>query len=150
MLILQVILAFTATLFFAIIFNAPKGELIFCGLTGAVGWLLYLIVSGMTDSSVFATFVAAVAVTISSRYLSHFRYAPSTLYLIPGIIPLVPGAGVYYTMFELLNGEMYASYVKGIETLKLAGAIALGIIVILALPYSIFTSIKLGEKKKSE
>lgn len=145
--VIQVILAFIACWFFSIIFNAPKKELFFCGLTGAIGWFFYtLIVENYKDITA-ATFISSVSITISSRYLSHFRRAPSTLYLIPGIIPLVPGAGIYYTMYyAILNQDSQAAFLKGVETLKIAGAIAIGIIVILALPYSIFNFIKLKEK----
>lgn len=142
----QAVFAFFACIFFAIVFHSPKKELPWCGLTGAIGWFLYCIINYNNAYPVFAIFAATLAVTATSRFLSHIRRAPSTVFLIPGILPFVPGAGIYYTMRGILNGDMVYSYTQGIQTLKLAGAIAIGIILILSLPYSVFNFIKLKEK----
>ena len=37
---IQFIVGFFATLSFAILFSAPKRQLVFCGLTGAAGWIV--------------------------------------------------------------------------------------------------------------
>lgn len=142
----QTLLAFIACIFFAIIFNAPRKELVYCGITGSFGWFFYTYINTLSNNVVLATFVGAIAVTAASRLLSHVRRAPSTLFLIPGILPLVPGAGIYYTMYGVLNGDMLYSYTKGVETLKIAGVISIGIILILSLPYSVFGFIKLKEQ----
>ena len=41
--IIQFIVSLFATLSFAELFGAPKKELFFCGLTGAIGWVVYVI-----------------------------------------------------------------------------------------------------------
>ena len=133
--IIQIIAAFISSYFFSLIFTAPKKELVYCAITGAFGWFIYMY---SYENTVIATFFASIAVSCVSRFLSHIRLAPSTLYLIPGIIPLVPGAGMYYTMTGILNNYMVYSYTKAVETMKLAGVIAIGIIIIFSLPYSIF------------
>lgn len=143
--ILQTIFAFISCVFFAIIFTAPKNELVYCGLAGGSGWFFYTLINSNNNQAVFATFVGALAVAAVSRILSHVRRAPSTLFLLPGILPLVPGSGMYYTMYGVLNGDMFSSYTKGVETFKLAGVIAIGIIVIFSLPRSFFSFIKLKD-----
>jgi uncharacterized membrane protein YjjB (DUF3815 family) len=52
--------------------------------------------------------------------------APATVFLITGIIPLVPGGGLYYTMDALIDGNMALFAEKGIEAAGIAGAIAAG------------------------
>lgn len=144
-LISQVFGSFVACVAFAIIYRAPIEELFYCGVTGACGWFLYTLINYPSNNAVMATFIAAMMVTATSRFLSHIRRAPSTLYLIPGIIPLVPGAGLYYTMYSFLSNDIYNSYLQGVTTLKLAGVISLGIILVLSLPYSAFNFIKLKD-----
>lgn len=141
----QTVYSFLACFFFAIIQRAPRDELIYCGLTGSIGWLFYEVVTVPTGRPVVASFVASVAVTAASRFLSHIRRAPSTLYLIPGIIALVPGSGLYYTMYSMLTNDFMDSFAQGVYTLKIAGVIAVGIILVLSLPYSVFNFIQLKD-----
>lgn len=143
--IVQALMAFIATVSFSIIFNVPRKELVYCGLTGAVGWLFYE--TGTTGFPPVQTLIAAIAVTWLSRVLSFQRKMPIIVYLIPGIIPLVPGAGIYYTMFEILNGQNLAAISKGLETLKTAGSIAVGAIIVLSLPGRAFNISKWVIKK---
>ena len=143
--ILQAMFAFIACYFFSIVQSAPKKQLIFCGLSGCLSWVIYVLTNKYLNNAVIATFCSSVAVTALSRLFSHIRKEPSTLFLMPGIIPLVPGAGMYYTMYAILNGNMLKSYIEAVNTLKLAGVIAIGIIIILSLPYSFFNFIKLNK-----
>lgn len=141
--IYQTFVSFMACIFFSLTFNTPKKELPFCGFTGAVGWCIYcIVVYGFKGDTVIGSFLGAATLTASCRFLSHIRQAPSTLYLIPGILPLVPGSYIYNTMYGILDGDMVYSYTQGVLTAKIAGVIALGVMIILSLPYSCFNFIK--------
>ncbi len=54
--------------------------------------------------------------------------SPSTLYLVVGMIPLIPGAALYYMMRNAIqtNFKMFAE--RGLEAVITGGAIASGII----------------------
>ena len=60
--------------------------------------------------------------------------APLTLFLLCGIFPLVPGAGIYYTAYYLLTNQETLFAAKGVETLKIAVALALGIAIVCSIP----------------
>ena len=143
MIIFQTIISFIACLFFSVILYVPKKELFYCGIAGGVSWFVYCYFNTMLNNSVIATFLAAIVVTVVSRFFSHIRRNPSTIFLIPGILPLVPGAGMYYTMTAILEGNIMESYYQAITTFKLAGVVAIGIIIVLSLPYKFFNFIKL-------
>ena len=137
--ILQVILSFVGTMGFSIIFNVPRKELLLCGFAGAAGWAVYWIIFNLSpDLVVAAILFGAVTVTCISRVLSFTRKMPVTVYMIPGIIPLVPGAGIYYTMFHAVMGENTQAMIRGIETLRNAGVIAVGLLITLSLPSKLF------------
>ena len=89
--ILEFIIAMIATISFSILFNAPRKELPFCGLTGALGWLVYqvLVINGL--SSPIASMFATAILTIFTRLLAVWRHMPGTVYLFAGMFPLVPG-----------------------------------------------------------
>ena len=140
--IMHIALAFIGTMGFSILFNVPKKELLMCGITGAVGWLVFqgtLIIVPSAD--IAGILFGAMAVTCISRVLSFARKIPVTVYMIPGIIPLVPGAGLYYTMFHAAMGENTEALLRGIETLRNAGVIAVGILITLSLPPRLFSFI---------
>jgi len=136
---IRVIAAFLATYCFAILFNSPKKELFLCGFTGAFSWLFYELLFGVTGENAVPTFAGAIAATLLSRFFAFRRKNPITVYLISGIIPLVPGSGIYYTVYNLFMNETNMAYSYGMDTLKMAGAISLGIMCVLSLPYKMFS-----------
>lgn len=139
--IIQTIVAFVATISFCIIFSVPAKQYVFCGITGAVGWLCYLLLVSYQFSTVIATFVAAIILTAFSRVLAIRRRVPVTVFLTAGIFSLVPGAGIYYTTYYLIMNQPGVSADKGIETIKLAVAIALGIMFVFAIPKKIMDNV---------
>ncbi len=135
----QTLVAFLATIAFSVIFHTPSKEYVWTGLTGGAGWLVYLISIHLGCGAAAASFFATVALAWLSRVFSFARKAPVTLYLICGIFPLVPGAGIYYTGYYFFMGDNVQAADKGLETIKIAIAIALGIGIVLSLPRFFFT-----------
>ncbi len=60
--IVEVIIAFCATIAFSGLFNVPKEQYAYCGASGAVGWLVYKILS-YNSSIVLSTLVATLVLT---------------------------------------------------------------------------------------
>lgn len=137
--LLQTAVAFAATIAFAVIFHTPRRELLFTGLTGAAGWAVYLLAMGLGSGAVGASFLATLALAWLSRVFSFARKAPVTVFLICGIFPLVPGAGIYYTGYNFFMGLDGLALDKGLETIKIAVAIALGTGIVLSLPQGLFS-----------
>lgn len=127
--ILNTLYAFLATLFFGIIFNIKGRELFYSALSGGLSWMIYLIVLKIFSSSMLAYFAASVFIGLYSEIISRIIKAPATFFIICGIIPLVPGSGMYYTMLESIQKNAQASISTGINTLFIAGDIVLGILV---------------------
>ena len=142
------VLSFLDTMGFAVIYNAPKRELINCGIAGALGWVVYFYIMGETTNSTLSVFGGSIVVSACSRVLSYTRRAPSTLFLIPGIIPLVPGYPMYNTMLAMIEQDLYHSYLEGVGTLQMAGAIAIGIVFIFSLPYRAFAWVAPKDERK--
>ena len=145
--IVQIIVCLVATLSFALLFGAPRSELIFCGLAGAIGWVVYLIFLGFDRGVTVPNLIATLALTVFSRAIASIRKNPVTVYLISGIFPLVPGAGIYYTSYYFIMNDTAQSSSYGMETIKVAGAIVLGIIFGVGLPQSCFN--RLGRLRRS-
>lgn len=140
--ILQFIISLIATLAFAYLFAAPEAELIYCGLTGAVGWLVYLISSDMGAGTALANVLASFVLTVIARIFSAIRKNPATVYLRPGIFPLVPGAGIYYTAYYFFSNDSVQVNAYGSKTLVVAGSIVMGILMGSALPQIWFNKLQ--------
>lgn len=138
MTIIQFVISMLATISFAVLFTAPKKEVLWCGLTGGFGWIIYFLCTQNDVHLVLASGVATFGLTILSRCLAVIRKTPVTVYLLAGIFPLVPGAGIYYTAYYLFIGNTDLSGYKGLETLEIAGAIVFGIIFGFGIPQSLF------------
>ena len=136
--VIQFVLAMIATIAFALLFCAPKKELVFCGLSGALGWIVYYILFQLNGNVVLASLVATFILTVFSRTMAVVRRNPATVYLLCGIFPLVPGAGIYYTAYYLITKESALFSAKGLETFEIALAIVFGIICGFAIPEAIF------------
>ena len=63
---------------------------------------------------------------------------PITIFLISGIITLVPGAGIYFTAYYLVTNQLAMAAVKGLGAVKVAFAIVLGIVCIVSIPREVF------------
>ena len=125
----QFVFSFLSTIGFAVLFNSPKKSIVHAGLVGAIGWMFYYISFITMDSYVASTFFGALTVGLLGEFLARKNKKPATLYITAGIIPLVPGAGAYYTMLYLIENNFSQAATKGVETLFIAAAISMGIII---------------------
>ena len=131
----QFVVAVVATISFGITFHVPKRHYLAGGLTGAVGWMVYIFgVELLGMSPAIATLVATLPLTGCARFFSITHKAPVTIFLLPGIFPLVPGAGIYYTAYYFIQGDNALALSNGISTFKVAVALAVGISLVLSIP----------------
>ena len=129
----ELLLAGGATTCFAVMLGVPKREYLSCGLVGALGWVVYTLLVDQGQGPALAALVASIPLTALARTFSIWHKAPVTIFLISGIFPLVPGAGIYYTAYYFIMNDPRLS-AKGLETLQVALALALGMTIVLGMP----------------
>ena len=137
--IVQTVLAAVGTVAFALLFGVPRRYFPLCGLIGGAGWLLYAALAqyaGATPAE--ATFFATVLVILLSRACAVLKRCPATVFLIAGIFPLVPGAGIYWTAYYLVTAQMALALSSGFAAVKAAIAIVLGIVFVFEIPNGFF------------
>lgn len=120
--------AFFAALGFAVLFNIPRREMLFAGISGALGWFFYELMQEAGVSIIFASFIGALFVGISAELFAKLRKQPATVFVVPGIIPLVPGYGLYFSMLNVIEQNYDEALRVGFETLMIAVIIASAII----------------------
>ncbi len=126
------------TMAFALLFHVPRKYYPYCGLIGGCGWVCYELLLHVCSAPI-ATFFANVLVVFLSRLFAVRKSCPVTLFLISGIFPLVPGAGIYWTAYYLVTNELDLAGARGFLTLKIAVAIVLSILLVFELPQKVFS-----------
>ena len=129
-LVAQFFLAAAGTLSFAILFACPRRLLPYCALVGGVGWLVYELAVLLGAASL----LAVIPLTLLTRVLAILLKAPVTVFLLTGIFPLVPGAGIYYTAYYFIQNNNALALSNGISTFKIAVVLATGIALVLGIP----------------
>ena len=118
---IQFIAGFVVSASFGIFFNAPKKSVFTCGLIGAIGWLVHVMTNLLLVDG-------AVCVGVLSTNASRILKLPATIFIYTGMVPLVPGYGMYNTMQNIVTKNYGVASQVGIETILQAGAIAMGIL----------------------
>ena len=143
----EVLMSFIGVIAFSVILEVPKSEYLYTGLAGAIGQLALIVFVNLIDSEIYATLIASIILTFTSRVFSVYRRIPATIYLRTGIFPLVPGAGIYYTAYYIFSHEAGKAAVAGIDAISKALALALGIMIAAQIPQKIFSLLERDGQK---
>lgn len=129
--LLPVLFAFLGTGGFFAIYNihTPAGALI-CAFGGGLGWLVYLLTAPLLQSDLVQTLAAAIAISAYSEVMARLCKCPVTSYQMLSLFPLVPGAGIYYTMEYAIGGDVSAFSASLLHVLGVAGALAVGVLLV--------------------
>ena len=126
----QAVAVFVGCCGFCILFNVHGRGLVLCIIGGAAAWMVYLLCGALGCDVYAANLFAAVFAALYAEIMARVRKCPATPYLVIATIPMLPGAGVYYTMSLGLEGSMMASVAKGLQTIGIAGSLAVGILLV--------------------
>ena len=116
--IIRVFGAFLSIYSFAVLLQVPRRFVLQAGIVGAIGGFVYLLAIHFGRGDMMASLYSAVAAAVVSHIFARVYKTPVTLFLIAGVLPTVPGNGMYQTVHYL------------IQTLEIAGVISLAIFVV--------------------
>jgi uncharacterized membrane protein YjjB (DUF3815 family) len=115
---------------FCIIFNIHgKGGLL-CALGGVLTWVVYSLSVRFGGSDLIGYFWGTLFAAAYAETMARIRKYPATSYLVVSIFPLIPGAGVYYTMRYAVQGNMDAFADQLMYTAAIAGIMAVAILLV--------------------
>ena len=142
----QTVAAVIGTVAFSVLFGVPRHFYPYCGMIGGIGWIVYACLVPWTGAPV-ASYFATVMVIVLSRICAVRERCPATIFLVSGIFPLVPGAGIYWTSYYIVTNELSVALDSGFTAMKVAVAIVLGIVSVFEIPQRWFSVVKREEKK---
>ena len=142
--LLEMVVAFVAVFFIAVTLEAPKRTLRYGAMAGGLGWGVYLVGLLFMDI-VAATFMASLFIAWIAHLFARYLKTPVTIYFIPAFITVVPGAGVYQSVYSFINKEYALAQQHLVLTLQISGAIALAIFIVDSL-FGLVARIKASKK----
>ena len=139
----QALSAFLGTAGFAVLYGVPRKEYVHASVCSTIGWMAYLVMLRLANATVIeSTFVATLVVVLVSRFMAVDRKCPVIVFQICGVFPLIPGAGIFWTVYYIVNKELSVAITTGFTALGMAVAIVLGIIFMTSLPGRMFKIVR--------
>lgn len=117
-----------ASLGFCLLFNATKKLMPLIIIMGGLSTLFYEVLLYTGYGVVATCFMASVFVGIISEFCSRAGKEATTIFIIPCILPLVPGAPMYEMMLSLIKYDLDKAFNNGLITIFCAGSIAIALV----------------------
>ncbi|MFZ5641088.1 MAG: threonine/serine exporter family protein [Bacillota bacterium] len=126
----KMLLAFTLSLFTGVTLHVPVHTWLAVGVTGTLGWVVNAVLLDRELPGVIAAAGGAMVVGLSAEILARIQKEPATVYIVAGIIPLVPGVIAYNAMLGFLENRYNRGLALGFEAFLIAAYIAAGLAVV--------------------
>ena len=127
---LQCLIATLGCTGFTILFNIHGRGSFLCVLGGGLTWAAYGITFMLTQNDIAGYFVGTLFAATYAEIMARVRKCPAIAYLVVSLFPLIPGASIYYTTMEVITGNMSEFARLGTHTIAIAGALAVGILMV--------------------
>lgn len=126
--LLQILVAALGSIGFALLFNIRGRRLLSVAVGGGLCWLLFLLLNRGITNEVICFFLVAMLVSLYDEVMARVLKSPTTVFLVPSLVPLIPGASLYYTMVGAVSKNQTEFFARAVNTVELACALAVGII----------------------
>ena len=125
--------SFTGGLCFHLLWHGHRKDAVMGAFVCMGAWGFTMLFPALEWNEFAGYFAGAVFATISAEILARFYKCPATIFLIIGVIAMVPGGALYRTMFYAVSGNWERFGAQGIKTFLYAVSIAAGIVIATAI-----------------
>ncbi len=112
---------------FGVLLGLPRNQLQVAVASGALVWAATVLTRPLPGPH--AAFVAALVLGIGANLFARRSSRPTQVFLMPGMLLLVPGALSFRSLDSLLGGEAMAGLSGLADVLLIAGALVMGLLV---------------------
>lgn len=124
---IHMIFSFIAAVSFGILCNVPKRSVIAGGLIGTIGWISYIELISRGFGVFLSSFTSAALLAFAAQAAASKFRLPITVYVVPGLVPIVPGITFYEALRKLFAGSNSISGTGIVQVVFGAAGIACGI-----------------------
>lgn len=119
-----------ALLGIAVIFDVPPKKMFWAMVGSIISCVLMLIGDKYGLDPLITNMIATAIPCVYCEIMARMLKTPTTVFMIPTLLPLVPGSRLYYTMFYLFSGEQELFLDNMLIAVKICTGIAVAIIVV--------------------
>lgn len=130
--VLQLLMAWVGAVSFCFMFNLRKRLIPIASIGSVLCWGIYLLGAHYYNGEFIPCLLASAVAAFYAEILARIKKAPATLFLITGVLPVIPGSKLYYTMSSVVHKDWQLTKKYGMQTIESAIAIAIGISLIWA------------------
>ena len=127
---IQILTGMLGTLGFTVLFHLRGSKLLLSVIGGFLSWAIFLALEPLLPGEATRYLISASVITVYSEILARVMKTPTTTFLVPSCIPLIPGGALYYTMNYALGKQWSQFAGQAFYTLQLALSLAVGIIAV--------------------
>ena len=125
---IELAMAFITSCAYALMFQTSRKHLVYIGICGLGTYAIYYLTAELLNSIFWAAFISAAFTSLFSEVIARVRKAPAIIFLLTGIVPTVPGGALYYTMRNMVLGDISGTLDKLSVTIQTGIGIAGGIV----------------------
>lgn len=123
----QVFALLVAALSFGVMLGLPKKQLPVALIAGVLVWGVTLLTRPLPG--VHAAFLNSLALSLGANLWARFSRRPAQIFLMPGLLLLVPGALSFRSLDTLLSGDAVSGISSGADVILIAGGLVMGLLV---------------------
>ena len=131
----QILLAALGTLGFSDFFGIERRRLLQASIGGIIAWSVFLLIDHLNGGLFFCNAGAALVIGFWSEFAARRWKAPSNIFLIPAVIPLLPGALLYRTLNGIITGSASQAYTAGTDLALTVAGIEIGFLTAFVFTY---------------
>ncbi len=129
----QVLALLAASASFGVLLGMPRKLLGLAMISGFIVWATTTLSLALPSAG--ASFIGALVLGLASNVYARVSKRPSQLFLLPGLLLLVPGAFGFRSLDALLRGDYASGASQAVDMVLIAGGLVMGLLVAnIALP----------------
>lgn len=125
---IKLLWAMLGSLGFGIIFNVNRNKLLPVMIGGFLNYFVYYIILRITNNIFLSAAFCAIVTSLYSECLALMLKCPTTIFILTGLIPSVPGSSLFYTMQNLVLKNTNEALKQGIITIEVILGIVSGML----------------------
>ena len=127
--LMQIVMGALGSLGFALLFRVRGRLLIFAFLGGLLSWGTYCLAGNFVGHEALQYLIATTVLTLYAEIFARVLRCPSTILLVTGWIPLIPGGALYYSISALVQDNMALFVDRILHTFLLMIAMSAGMLI---------------------
>jgi uncharacterized membrane protein YjjB (DUF3815 family) len=124
----QTVSGIFGTLGFSLLFSVKMKRMVPVLACGALTAVIYECCTFFTDNMFLCFVIPAIVCGLVAESMARIIKAPTTVFLLPGLVVLLPGNALYYTMAALVQSAGREAVAYGTLTVQESVAIAMGVV----------------------